>query len=376
MKVTPYWDTAGILGPLPRLSRDLEADVVVIGAGITGITTAYLIKQTGRTVALIDRGRLGGVDTAVTTAHVTCVTDMRPSALVKSYGEDHARAVWDAGLAAIGQIAECVEVEKNRLWLRMGARVSARACRRLRDGRSDRLVAPRGGPRVEARFRRALRRRGADNESARRRNRRAGEVPSTPLPQGTPRSDHRRRRIRIREHRGRRGRGRPARGRLRPPPHQMWPCRGGDAQPDRRQGWPRASHGASDEARALHELRRRRARGDGRHPGRVVWDTSDPYRYLRIDRRRDFDVAILGGEDHKTGQVDDRVRRFEILEDALRALAPAVEMTHHWSGQVIETADGLPFIGEIVHRAVDGDRVFGQWHDLRDARRDHGEGLR
>jgi hypothetical protein len=33
------------------------------------------------------------------------------------------------------------------------------------------------------------------------------------------------------------------------------------------------------------------------------WDTGEPYNYLRIDKRRGFDYAIFGGEDHKTGQV-------------------------------------------------------------------------
>jgi glycine/D-amino acid oxidase-like deaminating enzyme len=35
------------------------------------------------------------------------------------------------------------------------------------------------------------------------------------------------------------------------------------------------------------------------------WDTSDPYQYLRVDPHRDYDIVILGGEDHKTGQVEE-----------------------------------------------------------------------
>ena len=54
---------------------------------------------------------------------------------------------------------------------------------------------------------------------------------------------------------------------------------------------------------------------------------------------------ILGGEDHKTGQVSDTDSRYERLEQALAAIVPGIDITHRWSGQVIETPDGLPYIG-------------------------------
>ena len=99
-----YWEDSSSVSRYPRLERDLSVDVVVIGAGITGLTAAYLLKQSGRRVALIDRRRAGGVDSSQTTAHVTCVTDEDLSALVRKFGRDHAWAAWDAGLAAIEQI--------------------------------------------------------------------------------------------------------------------------------------------------------------------------------------------------------------------------------------------------------------------------------
>ena len=94
---TPYWQESSPMSRYPALDRNLKVDVAVIGAGITGLTTAYLLKRAGRTVAVIDRGRCGGVDTGHTTAHVTCVTDLDLSALVKNFGRDHAQAAWDAG---------------------------------------------------------------------------------------------------------------------------------------------------------------------------------------------------------------------------------------------------------------------------------------
>ena len=85
-------------------------------------------------------------------------------------------------------------------------------------------------------------------------------------------------------------------------------------------------------------------------PEASYWDTADPYHYLRIDPHRDFDYAIFGGEDHKTGQVADTAACYRALEATAKRILPGLEVTHRWSGQVIETNDGLPFIGETSDR--------------------------
>jgi Rieske Fe-S protein len=82
-------------------------------------------------------------------------------------------------------------------------------------------------------------------------------------------------------------------------------------------------------------------------PGRVAralyWDTADPYHYVRLQG----DLLIVGGEDHKTGQDEDRVQdRHTALEEWTRARFPSFgAVTHRWSGQVLEPMDGLAFIG-------------------------------
>jgi Rieske Fe-S protein len=84
----------------------------------------------------------------------------------------------------------------------------------------------------------------------------------------------------------------------------------------------------------------------GSIPAASFWDTNDPYLYLRVDRKKDFDYVILGGGDHKTGQVAETESCYRRLEDSLRKILPEAQVDHRWSGQVIETSDGLPFIGE------------------------------
>jgi glycine/D-amino acid oxidase-like deaminating enzyme len=105
---TPYWSASASFPRFARLDADTEAEVVVVGAGITGLTAAYGLASAGRSVLVIDRGRCASVDTGHTSAHLTMVTDRRLSDLTDQLGRSHAQAVWDAGLAAIAWIDDIV----------------------------------------------------------------------------------------------------------------------------------------------------------------------------------------------------------------------------------------------------------------------------
>src|SRR6266568_5632451 len=97
MRSVPFWIDTAPIRRFPPLEKNTKVDVVVVGAGITGITTAYLLKKAGLTVALIERERVASVDTGHTTAHLTYVTDVQLHELVENFGENHAQAAWDAG---------------------------------------------------------------------------------------------------------------------------------------------------------------------------------------------------------------------------------------------------------------------------------------
>jgi nitrite reductase/ring-hydroxylating ferredoxin subunit len=83
-------------------------------------------------------------------------------------------------------------------------------------------------------------------------------------------------------------------------------------------------------------------------PDGLYWDTGDPYLYVRVQPRDGFDLVIVGGADHKTGQETATDERHQQLVDVARKLVPGFALTHRWSGQVLETNDGLPFIGEMA----------------------------
>src|SRR3712207_5137724 len=84
----------------------------------------------------------------------------------------------------------------------------------------------------------------------------------------------------------------------------------------------------------------------GSVPQILLWDTPDPYHYIRIQQLEDHDVLIVGGEDHKTGQADDMDERWRCLEEWSRERFPMIEgIEFRWSGQVMEPVDGLGYIG-------------------------------
>jgi glycine/D-amino acid oxidase-like deaminating enzyme/nitrite reductase/ring-hydroxylating ferredoxin subunit len=340
---TPYWSSASF-PPFAQLDADTDADVVVVGAGITGLTAAYCLAAAGRTVIVLDRGRCATGDTGHTSAHLTMVTDTRISELVDGLGKSHAQAVWDAGLAAIARIDEIVRQERidcafgwvdGYLHIRPGERDGREAGRLERDAE---LAADLG---FDAAF-----------------------VRETPLA-GTPgmRVDGQ---ARIHPRRYLAGLARAivaAGGRI----HEH-----SDAAEFSDKPLSVTANGHRITCRDIVIATHNPVVGiggttsatlfqtklalystyvvAGRVPKGVVpdalwWDTVDPYRYIRVEPHEDHDLVILGGEDHKTGQASDTEERYARLEQVLIGLVPGITLTHRWSGQVIETPDGLPYIG-------------------------------
>lgn len=83
-------------------------------------------------------------------------------------------------------------------------------------------------------------------------------------------------------------------------------------------------------------------------PAALYWDTLDPYHYVRLQPFNEtHDILIVGGEDHKTGHEDAMEKHLHALEQWTRVYFPAAEeILYRWSGQVFETLDGLAMIGK------------------------------
>ncbi|MHC1685918.1 MAG: FAD-dependent oxidoreductase [Clostridiaceae bacterium] len=103
-----YWLDSTYETNYPTLDKDTEVDVAIIGGGITGITTAYLLKNQGFKVAIIEADRISQGTTGHTTSFVTSQHDIIYSNLIKQMGFKKAKQYADANEGAIDFIEDLV----------------------------------------------------------------------------------------------------------------------------------------------------------------------------------------------------------------------------------------------------------------------------
>lgn len=345
MNTTPYWLDTAQIKLFPALSEEITVDVLVVGGGIAGLTTGYLLKEAGLKAAVVERAQLATIDTGHTTAHLTHVTDLRLREMVKNFGRDHAQAVWDAGAAAIDQIEELVAKEKIECeFTRVPGYLHAPVDGGTKDERTgfreDAELANELG--FDATYLDSVPKmampgvRFANQAKFHPRKYLAGISAKIPGGGSHVFEETAIAKFDAEKHRARANGHWINYGRVVLATHN--PLLGGAGV---------ASATLLQTKLALYTsyvLGAKLPRGGV--PIASFWDTNDPYNYLRVDRHADFDYAIFGGEDHKTGQAANTESCFRRLEDSFRKLLPNAEIDHRWSGQVIETNDGLPFIGE------------------------------
>ncbi|HEU6448258.1 MAG TPA: FAD-dependent oxidoreductase [Verrucomicrobiae bacterium] len=345
MEAKTYWQQSVELPRFDSISKDIEVDVVIIGGGLTGITAAHLLKKSGARVALLERERCAGGDTGRTTAHLTYVTDTRLNELVKTFGRDGAKAFWEAGIAAIDQIYEIAkteslncefqwvpgflhaslkgESEKDRASLELDAQLAQEL------GFDAKFVervpyANRCGVRFEnqakfhpLKYLAPLLQKIPGDGSYVFENTEAHQIEDDPLTVHAGNYKIRCQYLIIATHTPLLGKTNLFKGTLFQSKLMLYTSYVFGAKLPR-----------------------------GQLPEALFWDTTDPYFYLRVDRHDDFDYAIFGGEDSKTGQEENTEFNFTKLEARLKQFLPQAEIVNRWLGQVVETNDGLPFIGE------------------------------
>jgi glycine/D-amino acid oxidase-like deaminating enzyme/nitrite reductase/ring-hydroxylating ferredoxin subunit len=345
MKTGSYWQFSETLPKFPSLASDVEVDVVIIGGGLTGITAAWLLKKEGAKVALLDRERCAQADTGHTTAHLTYVTDERLHTLVKNFGKDGARAFWEAGAAAIDhiyEIASSASPDSEFKWVpgylhgrlddsdqqdRDSLQKDAELARELGFDAEFLDSVPfmkRPGVRLanQAKFH-ALKYLAPllssipGDGSHVFENTEATEVDPDPLVIHAGKFKIRCNYLMIATHTPLLGKTPLLKGTLFQSKLALYTSYvlGAELPPD-----------------SLPEA--------------LFWDTSDPYYYLRVDHHHDRDYIIFGGNDVKTGQEQNPNAVYAGLQAKLKTLLPNAEVQHRWLGQVVETNDGLPFIGE------------------------------
>jgi glycine/D-amino acid oxidase-like deaminating enzyme/nitrite reductase/ring-hydroxylating ferredoxin subunit len=350
MDTTSYWIDSASAPLFPKLDSDLRVDVAVIGGGIAGLTAAYLLKRAGKTVAVLERGRLASIDTGHTTAHLTSVTDLRLHEIARAFGKEAARATWDAGAAGIDQIVANIRKEDiacdfrwlpGFLFTPLGEKPEQKVIDELKaeaelarelgitaaytDAVSffnlpgirfhqQALFHPR-------KYLAALAAKIPGDGSHVFEHSEAGEIEDEPVVVNVGQFKVQCSYLVLATHNPLMGKANMLRATLFQTKLSLYSSYaiGGKLPP-------------------------------GTIPDGLYWDTSDPYYYLRVEPRKGYDYAIFGGEDHKTGQEDDTTAVFERLEKKFLRHVPKVDIDHRWSGQVIESNDGLPFIGEMTDR--------------------------
>lgn len=326
---------------LQPLRGDEETDVLVIGAGIAGLSTAYELVSAGRRVTVVDRGRFGRGMTARTTAHLAFEIDDYFQELIKTHGRDHARLWYESQAAAVDRIeaiclAETLDCEFTRL---------------------DGFFVPAEDKDVDY-----LRK---EVDAARE----AGFADAEWLESGAPVTGGPAARF-------------PRQGRFHPTKYlnglvAALQKRGARlyqytdiTELEEANGWVTAKTGAG------HMIRARQAVvatntpfhlrvpvhtkqapyrtyvvalsiPKGGAPDILLWDTIEPgYHYVRLQPGEQEDLLIVGGEDHKSGTEDDGEARIGRLEAWARERWPmAGQVRYRWSGQVFEPADYVSFVG-------------------------------
>lgn len=106
MESKPFWQTK--LSLYPSLKHDLECDVAIIGAGIAGLSTAFMLTLSGKNVVIIDDGMVAGGQTKRTTGHLSSLLNDRYYNLEKCFGTNGIKIATKAHLSAIDFIQNLV----------------------------------------------------------------------------------------------------------------------------------------------------------------------------------------------------------------------------------------------------------------------------
>jgi glycine/D-amino acid oxidase-like deaminating enzyme len=108
---SPVWAEEPAKQRFTALRANHTADVCIVGAGIGGLTTGYLLQKEGKKVVIVDAWGVAAGETGRTTAHLTAVLDDRFFDLEHLFGEEKTKLAAESHLAAINRIEAIVREE-------------------------------------------------------------------------------------------------------------------------------------------------------------------------------------------------------------------------------------------------------------------------
>lgn len=338
-----------------RLTEKTSTDVCIVGAGIAGMSTAYMLAREGKAVVVLDDGPIGGGMTARTTAHLTNALDNRYFEIERLHGQEGARLAAESHTAAINAIEAIVKREAIRCeFARLDGFlfVPPRESTNVLD---DELAAVHRAGLTDIELVERAPWDSYDTGPALRFPRQAQFHPLKYLAGLAKAIKANRGRIYTQTHATSIAGGKKAR------------IETGDGGVVTAGSVVVATNTPVNDLIAIHTkqasyqsyvIGARVPKGSVTRA--LYWDTPDPYHYIRIEAVGNgaaaYDILIVGGEDHKTGQADDGAKRFAALERWTRRRFPMIEsVDYRWSGEVMEPVDGIAFIGR---NPLDAENVY------------------
>jgi glycine/D-amino acid oxidase-like deaminating enzyme/nitrite reductase/ring-hydroxylating ferredoxin subunit len=362
-KTQSLWMATASVSARSPLTDDTVVDVCIVGAGVAGLTTAYLLAQAGRSVVLLDDGPVAGGQSQRTTAHLSNALDDRYFEVEKIHGEDGSRLAAESHSAAIDKIESVVKLESidcdftrldGYLFLAPGESretLDRELAAARRAGLKGLEIVERApltsfdtGPCLrfprQAQFHPLKYFAGLASAVERLGGRIYCGTHVSSIEGGNP--------AKVTTKNGRTVHAQAVVVATNTPINDLLVIHTKQA--------PYLTYAISAEIPA------------GSVPKALYWDTLDPYHYIRTQPASDGkDMLVVGGEDHKSGQAKDQAERWDRLESWARERFPMMgQIKYRWSGMVMETTDGLAFIGpnpgdENVYIAT-GDSGMGMTH--------------
>jgi glycine/D-amino acid oxidase-like deaminating enzyme/nitrite reductase/ring-hydroxylating ferredoxin subunit len=356
-RLTSLWMATSTRPEFPPLAGEVQADICVVGAGIAGLTTAYLLTQARKSVVVVDDGPIISGETERTTAHLVNALDERYFELERLHGEDGARLAAESHSRAIDEIERIVRQERIDCDFERVDGYLFNTPGEDEDVFERELAATHRAGLVEVRRVDRAPLASFDTGPALHFPRQAQFHPLKYLSAVAQAIVRRGGRIYANTHAAKIQGGKSAY--VETPGKFKVNC----------QTIVVATNTPVNDLLAVHTKQaayRTYVIGavvpSGSVPKVLYWDTADPYHYVRLQSERPGvedtagDILIIGGEDHKTGQAEGPEKRFARLEAWTRERFPmAGEIRFRWSGQVMEPVDGLAFIGR---NPVDHDNVY------------------
>jgi glycine/D-amino acid oxidase-like deaminating enzyme/nitrite reductase/ring-hydroxylating ferredoxin subunit len=322
------------------LNQPLQADVAIVGAGITGLTAALSLLNKGLRVVVLEAGTVGGGVTAQNSGHLTTMLDSDYTAVARHFGDDSARRVAQALTDAIEWIGE-----QDRQW-------------RLA---SEFQVVP------GYLFAESAEQRGdlqSEYQAMKRLGLSVSRHKAVPLPFSVADGVVMERQARLHPLRYAMGLAHVLAN------HNLEifeETRVTSVERESGQFWLQLENGHRVTARTvvlathtpigLKPLLQAKivpyrsyiigVRVRNHIPDALYWDVAEPYHYIRLAHDDAGDLLMIGGEDHKTGEEPDTRIRLNRLERYAQRRFDVRTIDYRWSAQLYDPIDGLPYIGEL-----------------------------